>query len=164
MHSSVELQLSHLKLITWTIILYVKSREVLIAKLSRRDLLRSGVVLSGSTVLRQTGLARVQKIFDAAWTERTRTAVAPRERLLFDFGWRFTFGNAADPSRDLNFGEGWNNFSKTIQFEFATAKFDDSKWRELNLPHDWAVELPFVWTMNCTRPGNHILPFATAPC
>ena len=23
--------------------------------------------------------------------------------------------------------------------------FDDSKWRSLNLPHDWAVELPFVW-------------------
>ena len=22
--------------------------------------------------------------------------------------------------------------------------FDDSKWRALNLPHDWAVELPFV--------------------
>jgi hypothetical protein len=27
---------------------------------------------------------------------------------------------------------------------FATAGFDDSKWRTLNLPHDWAVELPFV--------------------
>ena len=27
---------------------------------------------------------------------------------------------------------------------FAKAKFDDSKWRTLNLPHDWAVELPFV--------------------
>jgi beta-galactosidase len=23
--------------------------------------------------------------------------------------------------------------------------YDDSKWRSLNLPHDWAVELPFVW-------------------
>jgi hypothetical protein len=22
-------------------------------------------------------------------------------------------------------------------------KFDGSKWRTLNLPHDWAVELPF---------------------
>ena len=26
----------------------------------------------------------------------------------------------------------------------AKGKFDDSKWRTLNLPHDWAVELPFV--------------------
>src|SRR5580693_9161616 len=35
-------------------------------------------------------------------------------------------------------------FSRTGEFEFAKAKFDDSKWRALNLPHDWAVELPFV--------------------
>src|ERR1700731_3990330 len=26
----------------------------------------------------------------------------------------------------------------------ARGKFDDSLWRSLNLPHDWAVELPFV--------------------
>ena len=36
------------------------------------------------------------------------------------------------------------DFAKTGDFEFAKAKFDDSKWRSLNLPHDWAVELPFV--------------------
>ncbi|MGA8041315.1 MAG: glycoside hydrolase family 2 TIM barrel-domain containing protein, partial [Terracidiphilus sp.] len=39
-------------------------------------------------------------------------------------------------------GEG--DFAKTGEFAFAKANFDDSKWRELNLPHDWAVELPFV--------------------
>ena len=71
-------------------------------------------------------------------------AVAPRERLLFDFGWKFFQGHGSDPRRDLGFGMGQGDFAKTGEFEFAREKFDDSKWRPLNLPHDWAVELPFV--------------------
>ena len=71
-------------------------------------------------------------------------AVAPREQLLFDFGWKFTFGHGSDPARDLNFGFGQGDFAKTGDFKFSKAGFDDSKWRTLNLPHDWAVELPFV--------------------
>jgi beta-galactosidase len=71
-------------------------------------------------------------------------AVAPREHLLFDFGWKFQRGHGTDPARDLGFGNGQGDFAKTGDFEFAKGKFDDSKWRELNLPHDWAVELPFV--------------------
>jgi beta-galactosidase len=71
-------------------------------------------------------------------------AVAPREQLLFDFGWKFQFGHGTDPARDLGLGNGQGDFAKTGDFGFAKAKFDDSKWRTLNLPHDWAVELPFV--------------------
>jgi beta-galactosidase len=70
--------------------------------------------------------------------------LAPSERLLFDFGWKFKFGHGADPARDLGFGNGQGDFAKTGEFDFSKAKFDDSKWRKLNLPHDWAVELPFV--------------------
>ncbi len=69
---------------------------------------------------------------------------APREQLLFDFGWKFTFGNGNDPARDLDFGFDQSDFAKTGDFKFAQTGFDDSKWRTLNLPHDWAVELPFV--------------------
>jgi beta-galactosidase len=71
-------------------------------------------------------------------------AVAPREQLLFDFGWKFTFGDGNDPAKDLGFGFSQDDFAKTGDFKFAKAGFDDSKWRALNLPHDWAVELPFV--------------------
>jgi beta-galactosidase/beta-glucuronidase len=39
---------------------------------------------------------------------------------------------------------GQGDFAKTGDFKFAKAGFDDSKWRTLSLPHDWAVELPFV--------------------
>ena len=39
---------------------------------------------------------------------------------------------------------GQGDFAKTGEFKFALEKFDDSKWRPLNLPHDWAIELPFI--------------------
>jgi len=80
---------------------------------------------------------------DAASAEAL-AAVAPREQLLFDFNWKFQMGNSVDPAHDLGFGNGQGDFAKTGEFDFAKGKFDDSKWRSVNLPHDWAVELPFV--------------------
>jgi len=68
---------------------------------------------------------------------------APREKLLFDIGWKFQFGHGSDPARDLDLGRA-GRLCQDRDFEFSKAKFDDSKWRPLNLPHDWAVELPFV--------------------
>jgi beta-galactosidase len=115
--------------------------------LSRRDLLRSGFALSASSFL---GGAKLQSLNEllAAYpgvpSAEAQSAIAPREHLLFDFDWKFFFGNANDPSRDLGFGKDQSDFSKSGGFEFATGKFDDSTWRKLNLPHDWAVELPFV--------------------
>lgn len=70
--------------------------------------------------------------------------MAPREQLLFDFGWKFTFGHGSDPAKDLGFGTGQGDFAKTGEFAFAKPGFDDAAWRLLDLPHDWAVELPFV--------------------
>ena len=71
---------------------------------------------------------------------------AGRERLLLDFGWRFHFGHASDPAKDFNFGSGrTGNFQKTGNFLSAgTMAFDDSDWKQVDLPHDWAVELPFT--------------------
>ena len=114
--------------------------------LTRRDLLRSGIALSASTLVAGT-VGRAHALLAAypgAASAETLAAVAPREHLLFDFGWKFFQGHATDPLRDLGFGMGQGDFAKTGEFEFAREKFDDSKWRPLNLPHDWAVELPFV--------------------
>ena len=68
----------------------------------------------------------------------------PREKLILDFDWMFQFGHGSDPARDLGFGTGQGDFAKTGDFKFAKVGFDDAKWRALHLPHDWAVELPFV--------------------
>ena len=63
-----------------------------------------------------------------------------------DAGWRFAFGNATDPGKDFDPVPFNNNnyFAKAGNAVGAAAMdFDDRTWRTLNLPHDWAVELPF---------------------
>jgi beta-galactosidase len=115
--------------------------------ITRRDLLSSGLVLSASSFAANSSFARTAALLAAESTERSVAAipaVGPREQFLFDFGWKFTLGNGCDPSKDLGFGYGQSDFSKTGDFKFAKAGFDDSAWRTLDLPHDWAVELPFV--------------------
>ena len=90
--------------------------------------------------------ARVTALMSGGGTSAAALpAPAPREKLLFDFGWKFTFGNSNDPAKDLDFGMDQGDFAKTGDFKFAKVGYDDAKWRTLNLPHDWAVELPFVW-------------------
>ena len=108
--------------------------------LSRRAILRSGFALSASSLLASSAMARAEGLFATAADD----ALAPRERLLLDFDWKFFQGHANDPERDLGFGNDQGDFSKSGDFGFAKAGFDDSKWRSKNLPHDWAVELPFV--------------------
>ena len=114
--------------------------------ISRRSLLRSGLALSASSLVSHAAWARATALLaghdDAA--AAVLPALAPREKLLFDFGWKFQFGNSNDPAKDLGFGADQGDFAKTGDFDFAKTGYDDSKWRILNLPHDWAVELPFV--------------------
>ncbi|HEY6064318.1 MAG TPA: beta-galactosidase GalA [Chitinophagaceae bacterium] len=72
-------------------------------------------------------------------------ALAQRQKISFDNDWKFHFGHAANPEKDFNYSIA-NIFSKTgVASKTASdPKFDDSKWRSLNVPHDWVVELPFV--------------------
>ncbi|MGZ3924875.1 MAG: glycoside hydrolase family 2 TIM barrel-domain containing protein, partial [Flavisolibacter sp.] len=72
-----------------------------------------------------------------------------RQHINFDEDWRFHFGNASDPSKDFNYSI--NVIFKKTGEAVGTAidpKFKDSTWRKLDLPHDWAVELPFVNVKN----------------
>jgi beta-galactosidase len=117
------------------------------SRLTRRELIRAGVAVSASSVAAKSLVGRANAMLAESRVSGTPdafAAVAPRERLLFDFGWKFQFGHGCDPARDLGFGSKQEDFAKSGDFKFATEKFDDSKWRALNLPHDWAVELPFV--------------------
>ncbi|HEY2081630.1 MAG TPA: glycoside hydrolase family 2 TIM barrel-domain containing protein, partial [Verrucomicrobiae bacterium] len=89
-----------------------------------------------------------------------------RERLLLDFNWRFELGDAPDAGTKFNYPE-VSDLAKThideigrgakliadlpgpaqsnlgADVSFVKPAFDDSHWRALDLPHDWAVELPF---------------------
>jgi len=67
----------------------------------------------------------------------------PRERLLLDFGWRFHLGN--------EWGVGQNLAKAAQGIGPASVSFSDATWRQLDLPHDWAVELPFDPTADASH-------------
>ena len=60
---------------------------------------------------------------------------AGSERLLMDFGWRFHLGN--DWGIAQNLAKAGSGYGPT------TINFSDASWRRVDLPHDWAIELPF---------------------
>lgn len=70
-----------------------------------------------------------------------------RERILLDANWQFAFGNASDPVKDFGCGtEYFNYLTKAASIHNAgpySLKFDASNWKQVNLPHDWVVDLPF---------------------
>ena len=77
------------------------------------------------------------------------TGIAQRRHINFDDNWKFHLGSASDPARDFNYTVA-TIFSKTgaATGTAIDPKFNDSGWRHLNLPHDWAVELPFSNSSN----------------
>jgi beta-galactosidase len=79
----------------------------------------------------------------------TASSAAQRKRINFDDNWRFAFGHANDPLKDFNYSIA-TIFAKTgaAQQTAIDIKFNDSSWRKLSLPHDWAVELPFANSPN----------------
>ncbi len=89
---------------------------------------------------------------------------SPRQRALSDFDWRFHFGNAADAMRDFGFGapRRERTFAKAaFVAPVAESDFDDSTWRTLNLPHDWATELPFIGSDENPAPLSGCVPCRT---
>jgi len=65
-----------------------------------------------------------------------------RQRLLLDRNWRFALGHAADASRDFEYLRDRSLVKAGEARGAASPNFDDSAWRPVDLPHDWAVELP----------------------
>ncbi len=83
--------------------------------------------------------------FCFACFSQAKTNDTIREHLLMDFDWRFAFGHPYDTKKDFNTGTGYFSYlAKASYGDGAAAKdFDDRSWRKINLPHDWAAELPF---------------------
>lgn len=133
--------------------------------LSRRDLLKSSLLAPAAIAaqpLTSLGAALPEPDTAAALSMQQSDHSASRggrERLLLDFGWHFHFGNASDAAKDFNFGNGRSgSFQKTGNFlPAASLAFDDSDWTPLDLPHDWAIELPFVNDPALMSKGFHPL-------
>jgi beta-galactosidase len=108
--------------------------------LTRRDLFKTSLA-APAIVVAASETAMSAEAPPLPTPPATAAAAPGRERLLLDFGWRFHFGHAADAAQDFNFR---GNFSKTGNFgPVATLIFDDNDWKPVDLPHDWAIELPF---------------------
>jgi beta-galactosidase len=70
-------------------------------------------------------------------------AESPREHLSLDLNWKFHLGDDwPDALTWVNSGTGGGA---------ASERFNDANWRAVNLPHDWAIELPFDQTAD----GGH---------
>jgi beta-galactosidase len=70
-------------------------------------------------------------------------ADSPREHLLLDANWKFHLGD--DWPNALRLDKAGSSGGP------AAEKFGDNAWRRINLPHDWAIELPF----DKTSDGSH---------
>ncbi|MGA2324038.1 MAG: beta-galactosidase GalA [Sedimentisphaerales bacterium] len=62
-----------------------------------------------------------------------------------DTNWLFALGHAYDTDKDFKHGTSYFSYwAKTGYGDGpASGAFDDRAWRTINLPHDWAVEMPF---------------------
>ncbi|HEX3570927.1 MAG TPA: beta-galactosidase GalA [Acidobacteriaceae bacterium] len=121
---------------------------------TRRDLVKAGLAASAGMVTGGDALGQVSGI-SANQNGAPMQAVALggsnsgnlRDRLSMDYGWRFALGHANDPDKDFGFGklrrEG--TFAKSGRVDGpAAVRFDDSAWKQVDLPHDWAVDMQFV--------------------
>jgi beta-galactosidase len=104
--------------------------------------------------------------------------VSPRNRISLDAGWRFQLGDPVDVTTNVTYypeisdlaklesgqvtGTGSETYMETIRVDifaihagenvsFVQTNYNDSVWRQLNLPHDWVDELPF----NSSADGGH---------
>jgi beta-galactosidase len=115
---------------------------------TRRDILKMGVVgpAAASAVAsrpRDTASPGIESPANEFSQENAeRAATSGRDRLLFDFGWRFQLGDADDAHADFGYGENTEFAKSGFLFPASRPTFDDTQWRPINLPHDFAVELP----------------------
>lgn len=75
---------------------------------------------------------------------RLQAADAPREHLSLDANWKF------------HLGDDWGGVIRLDQVGRSGGPpsdgfWTDASWRTVNLPHDWAVDLPF----DKAGDGNH---------
>ena len=144
------------------------------SRVTRRQLLKTGLAASAGVVTANADLLpRISNNQTLAANAAESAPAFPeageplslRDRLLLDFGWRFHFGHADDPEKDFGWGalRRTGSFAKTTLFlPVASAEFDDSGWRSTDLPHDWAVELPFedvpILPEHGAKPAGRVFP------
>jgi beta-galactosidase len=77
---------------------------------------------------------------------------SPRRRFLLDSGWRFHLGDIPFPVISGH-GASYHYAKAGAAVGAAAPDFDDSgdDWRDVNLPHDWAMDLPIDRNANLSQ-------------
>ena len=73
-----------------------------------------------------------------------------RQRLSLDRGWLFHEGDIPFPVIKGH-QPSYNNAKAGQAWGAAAPNFDDSAWKKVDLPHDWAVEQPFDQNANISQ-------------
>src|SRR5262245_61213862 len=79
---------------------------------------------------------------------RSVDSLAARQVFSLDAGWKFHLGEIDPPLPNTHIAAYMGNKAGWARGA-AKPSFDDSDWREVNLPHDWSVEGKF-------DPNNHV--------
>ena len=90
----------------------------------------------------------MRKTFLLLLTAISLSAAAQRERISMDDQWQFALGHASDYNKDYMAGTEYFNYltkANSIHNEAPyVLKFKPgNEWKSVDLPHDWAVDLPF---------------------
>ncbi len=123
--------------------------------ISRRRLLKTTALTAGfgaiaskfTGVLGASDDAVAKLKLGPTYSNDVEPAASTRERLLADFGWKFALGHANDPAKDFGWGRS-TAFAKSGSLiggrnSVTSTGFDDRAWTAVDLPHDWAIDLPF---------------------
>ena len=86
----------------------------------------------------------------AATVVAAQAETSPREVLSLDQGWRFNLGDIPMPVIKAG-SDTYNNAKAGKAWGAAAPEYDATGWRELDLPHDWAVEGPFKQDENVVQ-------------
>lgn len=86
----------------------------------------------------------------AALLPAVARAEGPRERLSLDAGWLFHRGEVPPPPVKGH-GASYHQAKAGGVVGAGGAEFDDSDWRRLDLPHDWAIENAFDRQENASQ-------------
>lgn len=117
-------------------------------ELNRRRLLQTAAITGtalGAAFWATTAVA-APKATEKAIDFFPQDDLGPRERLSLDLDWRFAFGHASDMAKDFDYGLALRTHAKqgARVANCVGHDYDDSKWQKIDVPHDWAVALPFA--------------------
>lgn len=75
--------------------------------------------------------------------------------IYFLFVFLISFASSAQVRKTLDFNKDWKFFSGNDSLAYEE-EHDDSKWRKLNLPHDWSIESDFKKDAPATNQGGSL--------